>query len=135
MYTRKVNYYETDQMAIVHHTNYIRWFEEARVHWLEINGCPLTDFEAKGIQIPVVDVYCKYIYPARFGDEISVNINIEKYTGTRLDISYEVFIEGELLCVTGTSKHCFINSDGRVVSLKKENSKLHKLFERSLQKK
>ena len=55
-YERSVYYYETDQMKIVHHSNYIRWFEEARIYWMEKMGMPYNKMEELGIIIPVVDI-------------------------------------------------------------------------------
>lgn len=73
---RKVNYYETDMMGVVHHSNYIRWFEEARISWMEEGGVPYSEVEANGIQMPVVGVLCDYKVPAKFGDTVC----IEAYT-------------------------------------------------------
>ena len=50
----KVQYYETDQMGVVHHSNYIRWFEEARAEWMEAVGLPYAQLEAEGIASPVL---------------------------------------------------------------------------------
>lgn len=51
-YSRRVHYYETDQMGIVHHSNYIRWFEEARTAYMDQNGIGYADVEAQGVQDP-----------------------------------------------------------------------------------
>lgn len=59
-YCHKVQYYETDQMKVVHHSNYIRWFEEARTDYMSQVGVPYAEVERAGIIIPVVDVSCKY---------------------------------------------------------------------------
>ena len=63
-----VRYYETDQMGIVHHSNYIRYFECGRSDLLVKIGLPLTEIEAAGVMMPIVSVECKYRTPARFGD-------------------------------------------------------------------
>ena len=60
-YERKINYYETDQMAIVHHSNYIRYFEEARVSFMEQAGYPYERLEAEEILSPVINVSCKFL--------------------------------------------------------------------------
>ena len=60
MYTHRVQYYETDQMGIVHHSNYIRWFEEARLDFMEKIGCSYAAVEASGIMIPVLSASCQY---------------------------------------------------------------------------
>ena len=52
-YIRKVQYYETDRMGIVHHSNYIRWFEEARIFYMEKMGYSYSEMEKTGIMIPV----------------------------------------------------------------------------------
>ena len=63
----KVQYYETDQMGVVHHSNYIRWFEEARAEWMEAVGLPYARLEAEGIASPVLSVACAYRRPVRYG--------------------------------------------------------------------
>ncbi|MGN0601598.1 MAG: acyl-CoA thioesterase, partial [Oscillospiraceae bacterium] len=67
-YTRKAYYYETDKMGIVHHSNYIRWLEEARVHMLNEVGYPFEKIEAMGLYMPVLSVECQYKYPVKFDD-------------------------------------------------------------------
>ena len=64
-FERKANYYETDQMGIVHHSNYIRWFEEARLEMLRAMGLPYKKMEDNGILIPVLGVSCSYKHPIR----------------------------------------------------------------------
>ena len=59
-YVHKVQYYETDKMGIVHHSNYIRWMEEARIDFLERMGWPYDRLENEGIISPVIGVDCKY---------------------------------------------------------------------------
>ncbi|MFI3324570.1 MAG: acyl-CoA thioesterase [Clostridia bacterium] len=126
MFKRKVNYYETDQMAIVHHSNYIRWLEEARIEWMDKNGCSLFELEKIGIQIPVVDVYCKYLKPVHFGQTVNIRLKFSNYTGTRFEIEYMMFIDEEdTPCNIASSKHCFIKTNGQAVSLKKYNKEFH----------
>ena len=62
-YDRVVKYYETDRMGVVHHSNYIRWFEEARVEFMRDIGLPYSHMEDEGIMVPVVTVECKYKNP------------------------------------------------------------------------
>ncbi|NLB15722.1 MAG: acyl-CoA thioesterase, partial [Clostridiales bacterium] len=61
IYCHKVQYYETDQMGIVHHSNYIRWMEEARCAWRYEKGFGLETFEKVGVVSPVVSLSCRYI--------------------------------------------------------------------------
>lgn len=60
-YRRKVHYYETDQMGIVHHSNYIRWFEEARIDLMDRMGLGYAQMEAEGILSPVLSVQADYL--------------------------------------------------------------------------
>ena len=99
-YRHKVQYYETDQMGIVHHSNYIRWFEEARTALLEQMGMGYDRMEA-----------------------------LKEYNGLKLTLEYEVTDEktGMVHC-RGLTKHCFLNEKGRPVSLKKDYPDNHALF-------
>ena len=67
---RQVTYYETDQMGAVHHSNYIRWFEEARVEFMRGIGLSYRAMEEEGVQVPVVSVSCKYRSPSTFDDVV-----------------------------------------------------------------
>ena len=127
-YSRKPFYYETDKMGIIHHSNYIRWFEEARVDALNFMNCPFEKIEADGIMIPVLGVSCEYKEMVRFGDEVLIQPVVKKYTGTRLDFEYRVY-NGEKLVTTGTSQHCFMSYEtNRLVQLRKTHPALHELF-------
>lgn len=129
-YLRKPHYYETDQMGIIHHSNYIRWFEEARVDVLEHLGLSYHAIENAGIIIPVLAVDCQYKNMIRYGDQVKILVIITQYTGTRLDFSYEIRdIATDQLMTTGASKHCFLSKDsGRLLSLKKTHPAFHQIF-------
>ena len=58
IYERKINYYETDKMGVVHHSNYIRWFEEARGAYMEDRNYPYENIENKGMCVPVLSAEC-----------------------------------------------------------------------------
>ena len=128
-YLHRIQYYETDQMAIVHHSNYIRWFEEARVDWFEQMGLPFAQIEALGIQVPVVSCAARYHMSARFGDTVAIYLTCDTYNGVRLGVSYEVRSKttGALL-TTGTSEHCFLNSEGRVLNLARKFPQVDAIF-------
>ena len=72
VFERKANYYETDQMGIVHHSNYIRWFEEARLYYMEAIGLPYELMEEAGIFIPVLGVSCDYKVSVRFAETVCI---------------------------------------------------------------
>lgn len=128
-YVRRVQYYETDQMAIVHHSNYIRWFEEARLDLLNQLGRNYKAMEARGILIPVIDVSCNYLISARYDDVLEIIPSLTQYTGVRLGFRYEVRNQatGDL-CATGASTHCFLDPQHRPISLKRKAPELHQQF-------
>ncbi len=128
-YVRRAQYYETDQMGVVHHTNYIRWFEEARVDLLRQFGIDYRDMETRGIIIPVVDMQCSYLASVRFDDIVEIRLSMTKYTGVRMCFSYEVrFADTGTIAATGHSTHCFIDPAGKPMGLKRVDASLHEIF-------
>ncbi|MCQ2965433.1 MAG: acyl-CoA thioesterase [Alphaproteobacteria bacterium] len=119
MYNHKVQYYETDKMGIVHHSNYIRWMEEARTDYLSSIGWGYDVFEKQGIISPVVSVKAEYKNTSTFGDTISIEIKIEKFNGIRMEVSYIMKKNNDQIVFIGYSEHCFLNADGRLVNAKK----------------
>ena len=120
-YIHKVHYYETDKMGVTHHSNYIRWMEEARVDFLEQIGYGYAKMENAGIISPVIGVECEYKRTTTFDDEICIRPEIESFNGIKLVIRYTMtnIATGETV-FTGKSKHCFLNSAGKPLSLRKE---------------
>ncbi len=90
IYEHKVQYYETDQMKVVHHSNYIRWFEECRIEMMERGGLGYEKMEEEGIICPVASVNCRYETMTKFGEVVQIIPTVEKFNGIRLVISYEV---------------------------------------------
>ena len=110
---RRVAYYETDQMHIVHHSNYIRWFEEARDDCMRQFGIDYTLVEAEGILMPVIGVTCDYKRGATYYETVSLSALPVYFNGVRLRFAYEFYGEDGALLVTGTSAHCFIDARTR----------------------
>jgi acyl-CoA thioester hydrolase len=132
-YSREVFYYETDSMKVVHHSNYIRWFEEARSAYFAEIGMPYHITESLGVMAPVVSVNLRFKRPARFGERFTVRTRMTKYTGAKFIMEYTAINgEGELLC-EGESVHGFLNSDYRVVSLAKALPELHEKMKRNVE--
>ena len=129
-YRHRAQYYETDRMGIIHHSNYIRWMEEARIDFLRQQGIRYSDLEAGGLVSPIFEVNCRYKRMVRFEEIVAVEVSVAKYSGVKLVLSYRMTNEstGEI-CAEGESTSCFMNSDGRLISLKKEYPELHALFE------
>lgn len=128
-YRRKVQYYETDQMKIVHHSNYIRWFEEARIDYMEQLGMPYDEMEERQIISPVLSVEAEYIRMVHFGDTVSIVAKVKEYNGIKLAMGYEVIDEKtKMVHCRGLTRHCFLNDKGRPVSLKREHPDYHEKF-------
>ena len=128
-YERKINYYETDRMGVVHHSNYIRFLEEARCIWMEKSGIQFYVMEENGITIPVLEVNIKYKYHVTFGDIIVIKPYVKEYNGVRMTIGYEVIQKdtGKEVII-GETKHCFTNKELRPVNLKKANPDFNDKF-------
>ena len=128
-YEHKVQYYETDQMGIVHHSNYIRWFEEARVDFLDQVDISYARMEEQGVICPVMSVECRYHSMTRFGESVRIYPRIERFNGIRLIVTYEVKDKetGELRC-TGRSSHCYLDDKGRPVSLKHTCPEFYEIY-------
>ena len=119
-YTHFVQYYETDQMGITHHSNYIRWMEEARIDFLKQIGWDYKKLEDLGIISPVTAINCKYKVSTTFSDKVSITVSVAEFKGIRLKLSYIMRnIAGECVC-EGSSEHCFVNKNGKIIKLHKE---------------
>ena len=118
-YSRRVYYYETDKMGIVHHSNYIRWFEEARVDLIEQAGLPFQLVEEEGLMTPVLSAECEYKLPFKFGDVFIVKAYIPDFGGARFSVTYEV----------GKTTHCFVDMDMRPVRIKKTHPHVYEVYD------
>ena len=129
-YKRLINYYETDKMGVVHHSNYIRFLEEARCKWLEEIGIPMESLESIGYTIPVLEVNCQYKFPVTSGDTIIIKPIITEYNGVRLKVDYDVTDSktGKKV-INAWTKHCFTNKELKPINMKKCNSEINKKFE------
>ena len=119
-YEHRVQYYETDRMGITHHSNYVRWMEEARVALLEEIGWGYDRMEAMGIQSPVIGLECRYRAPTTFGDQVEIEASIREYRGVHLVMEYAMRRRRDgRLVLEGTSRHCFMDRNGSFLRLEK----------------
>ena len=116
VYEHTINYYETDRMGIVHHSNYIRFFEEARIDYLKKIGLDYKKVEDMGLIMPVLGVECKYIKPLHFGDKASMKLSVE----------YNITNEAGELVTTGKSEHCLLDVDMKPVNIKRNYPDIYK---------
>ena len=107
-----VRYYETDQMGVVHHSNYIRYFECARNGMMAALGLPIEMAEKElHIMIPIISVECRFRPPARMGDTLTVTADIEKMPLAKLYVKQTVRNQDGQLCAEGQVVLGFINSE------------------------
>ena len=129
IFERKINYYETDKMGVVHHSNYIRFLEEARCFFLDKINLPFSLLESNGITVPVLSVNCIYKNHATFDDVLLIKVFIKDYSGVRMTINYDVKDKktGKTVIIAET-KHCFTNKNLKPINLKKLNPEFNKKF-------
>lgn len=118
-YKHKVQYYETDKMGITHHSNYIRWMEEARVELLDKAGFSYKTMEENGILSPVLSVSCDFKRTTTFGDTILIVAGVADFNGIRLTIWYNMTKEDGTLVCKATSTHCFMEGNNKPLNMKK----------------
>ena len=107
-----VRYYETDQMAVVHHSNYIRYFEIARDEMMVQLGFPIEKCEAElGVLVPIVSVECHFRHPARMGDVLTATAEVNKIPMAKMVIGQAVYNQDGVLCAEGTVILGFLNKE------------------------
>lgn len=119
-YERKINYYETDKMSVVHHSNYARYLEETRISMLDFYGLSLEMLENMGYIIPVLELRGCFKESIRFGETIKIVPKLIKLTNLKFYFKYTIYDE-QMTAIkhTAESSHCFLDKDFRPVSLKK----------------
>ncbi len=132
-YIHQAQYYETDQMGIIHHSNYIRWMEEARIAYMKELGFDFKDIEESGIVCPVLQVCCDYKAMTYFADRVIIDVKLHFFRGVKYAFSYRMTDEktGELRA-EGSSSHCFLGKDGRPVNIKKASPALYEAMQAAL---
>ena len=130
VFERKINYYETDRMGIVHHSNYIRYLEEARCEMLDFAKMPYCDYEKSGIMIPVLGVNLNFKKHVTFDDIIEIKPFVKDFNGVRLTMGYNVTDKknGNIVLI-GETKHCFTDNNLKPVNLKKVSPDFYQKFE------
>lgn len=129
-YERKINYYETDKMGVVHHSNYIRFLEEARCSWLESIDLSMELIEKMGFTIPTLEVNCKYKIHITSGDKIIINLEISEFNGVRMTVKYTIVNkENDSIVAEAYTKHCFTDKNLKPVNLKKHHPEFSDKFQ------
>lgn len=113
-YQHEVKYYECDRMGITHHSNYVRFMEEARVDFLDQLGYGFDRIEAEGVVSPVISINCNYKHPTTFKDLIDIEVVISNMQDLKFEFTYTMRCAGKVVCL-GHSTHCFMENGRPVV--------------------
>ena len=128
-YEHHAKYYETDQMGIIHHSNYVKWMEEARMDLMDQIGLSYKQMEEMEIISPVLSISVNYHSMVHFDDTVVIQTKLVKYNGIKMEVEYVMTDKetGELR-TTGSSNHCFLNRAGKPISLKRMYPELDTKF-------
>ncbi len=105
----RVEYHHTDQMGIVHHSNYIKFFEVARTEWLRAVGLTYAEMERRGVMMPIVEVQVKYRMPAYYDELITVRAIVDELPKARMNFRYEIYGEDGRDIASGMTTLGFID--------------------------
>lgn len=119
----RVRYAETDQMGVVYYANYLVWMEVGRAEYCRAAGGRYKDMEATdGVRLAVVDAHCRYLYPARYDQEIAVKTSIARANRRMIEFHYEIRdAESGKELATGETKHIFLGPDMKPVKLPEQH--------------
>ena len=130
-YVHQAQYYETDQMGIIHHSNYIRWMEEARIAYMDELDFPYKKVEDAGIISPVLFVNCEYKSMTHFGDQVAIEVKLSSFKGVKYEISYIMRdVESRDVRAVAKSGQCFLKKDGHPANIKKELPLLYETMQK-----
>jgi acyl-CoA thioester hydrolase len=112
----RVRYAETDRMGLLHHANYLVYFEQARTELLRSLGANYKELEDQGYYLVIAKVDIKYRNPAHYDDVLTIRTTLTKATPVRLEHSYLVFRGDTLICEGATTLAC-VNADGKLQAM------------------
>ena len=115
----RVRYAETDQMGVVYYANYLVWMEVGRVDYCKALGFRYRDMELQdGVLLAVVEAQCRYLYPARFDQEVVIETRVEEANSRMVTFGYEMRLaEGGRRLATGSTRHLFCSREMKPVRL------------------
>lgn len=108
-YTFRVKYYETDKMQYVHHSNYAKYFETARIEWLREAGISYKSMEDQGVMLPVVNLNTNFKKPAKYDDILTIKTAIKQVPDVKIIFTYKVYNQEDELLTTGESTLVFVD--------------------------
>lgn len=105
----RVRYAETDQMGFVYYGNYATYYEVTRVEALRALGITYKSLEERGILLPVLENYSKYIRPARYDDLLTIKLKLNDLPSSRIKFNYEIFNQEDILINLGETTLVFMD--------------------------
>jgi acyl-CoA thioester hydrolase len=116
----RVRYQETDQMGVAHHSVYAAWFEVGRTEMIRQLGISYKEMEEQGVLLPVVDLHCRFLQPARYDDEITVITRVLEAVKAKLTFGYEVIrTVDDVLLTTGKTIHLWVDHEMKRVNFER----------------
>ncbi len=126
----QVRYCETDRMGVVHHSRYFPWFEVGRTEFFKSSGMSYDQVEARGILLPLVDCYCKFIQGAVYGDEVWIEVTLAELGVAKCKFSYRIVrVSDETLLAIGSTTHGFTTPSFKPLNLKKTYPEIYHLLD------
>ena len=128
-YEHHTKYHETDQQGIIHHSNYVKWMEEARMNLMEQLGLGYKQMETMELMSPVLSMSIEFRSVVKFDDTVVIDTQLIAYDGYKMEIAYRIYDKkpGEDRAIA-KSKHCFVNKSGMPISLKRVYPELDTKF-------
>lgn len=122
----KVRYAETDQMEVVHHSNYYVYFETAREDFIMGSGISYKDIEDIGIMMPLIETQCKYFEGAKYADDLIIETTLEEISPIKIALQYKVIREKDSKIISkGRTVQAFVNKENfKVLNIKRKNPEL-----------
>ena len=112
----RVRYAETDRMGLLHHANYLVYFEQARTELLRMRGVAYKDLEDQGYFLVIAKVELKYRAPAHYDDLLTIRTSVTRATPVRLEHRYEVVRDGAVICEGSTTLAC-VDREGKLQAM------------------
>lgn len=134
--SRSVHFYETDMMGIVHHSNYLKWAEEARVAWGFDRGLLTSEKPEKAAELAVLETRVRHLKPARFGDSIGIELQVRR-EGIQIVFEYKIWkqndfdpSESAVICEVRTHHVGLETGLGKAVKLTKPSAEIRNILEK-----
>lgn len=126
-------YAETDKMGIIHHSVYPIWYEVGRTEFCKEIGIPYHEIEKRGITQALVSLRCDYIYPTRYGDELTIVTKVKTCTKVKLEFEYEIYNQDNVLVNVGTTLLAWLNNNLKPLNISKEHNDIYQVLLKTLE--